>query len=120
VQQLTDHTCPEVLLKTLVENEMVIAGHTLLVSATIHSILDDRGDVVITGITGITVNGMLPGPRLAQRIEDTLVEDDGLYEELCMTQPTKDQLMLEWAEAEYDAGKVEQEMFGGSSGNMES
>lgn len=99
-------------MKTLVENEMVIAGHILLVSATIHSTLDDRGDVVITGITGITVNGMLPGPLLAQRIEDMLAEDDALYEDLCMTQPTADQLMLEMAEAEYDSGKVEREAFG--------
>lgn len=99
-------------MKTLIENEMVIAGHTFLVSATIHSTLDDRGDVVITEITGITVNGMLPGPRLAARIEDVLASDDAIYEELCMTQPTADQIMLELAEGRYDAEKVEQEMDG--------
>jgi hypothetical protein len=89
-------------LKTPIQNEMVIAGHTLLVSATIHSMLDDRGDVVITEITGITVNGMLPGPRLARRVEDLLTGDGDIYEELCMRQPTVDQVMLELAERKYD------------------
>ncbi len=89
---------------------MVIAGHTFLVSATIFSMLDDRGDVVITEITGITVNGMLPGPHLARRVEDMLATDDGIYEELCMNQPTLDQMMLELAEREYDAQGVEPEL----------
>lgn len=73
-------------METLVQNEMVIAGHTLLVSATVHSALDDRGEIVIIGITGVTVNGMLPGPRLLQRVAESIEEDDAVYEELCMRQ----------------------------------
>jgi hypothetical protein len=107
-------------VRTLIENEMVIAGRTLLVSATIFSMVDDRGDVIITEITGITVNGMLPGPRLARKVEDMLAKDDTIYEELCMTQPTADQIMLELAEARHDAEMLEQEMFGSCGGTMES
>jgi hypothetical protein len=99
-------------VKTLIQDEMVIAGHTLLVSATIHSTLDDRGDVVITEITGILVNGMLPGPRLARRVEETLAGDDGLYEELMLRQPTADQIMLELAEARFDAERIERDPCG--------
>jgi hypothetical protein len=96
-------------LRTLFHNEMVIAGHTLLVTATILSTLDDRGEVVITEVTDITVNGMLPGTRLARKVEDALTADDAVYEELCMRQPTVDEMMLELAEARYDAERIEKE-----------
>ena len=94
-------------MKTLIQNEIVIAGHTLLVSATVSSTLDDRGDVVVTEITGITVNGMLPGPRLALRVEEILVEDEAVYEELWLRQPTRDEIMLELAEARFDAERMD-------------
>jgi hypothetical protein len=112
--------CAEALVKTLIENEMIIAGRTLLVSATVHSTVDDRGEVIITEITGITVNGMLPGPRLARKVEDMLADDDAIYEELYMTQPTADQIMLELAEARHDTEMLEQEMFGGCGKTIES
>ena len=94
-------------MKTRFENEMVIAGRLLFVRAMILSRLDDRGDVVITGITEITVNGLPPGPRLARRVKEALAVDDAVYEELCMKQPTQEQMMLELAEAEYDARHLE-------------
>ncbi len=94
-------------MQTHYENEMNIAGRTILVRATILSILDDREEVEITKIIDITVNGRIPGPRLARKVEERLYGDDGLYEELCMEQPGQDQLMLERAERTYDAGRIE-------------
>jgi len=88
---------------------MDIAGRTILVRATIHSSLDDRGEVAITKITDITVNGGLPGPRLARKVEETLYGDDGVYEELCMRQPGQDQIILDLAERIHDAGHLEKE-----------
>ncbi len=94
-------------LETRYENEINIAGRTILVRATILSILDDREEVEITKIIDITVNGRIPSLRLARKVEEALYGDDGVYEELCMRQPGQDQLMLERAERVYDAKRIE-------------